>query len=152
MARAGQVLAPAILLLLAVQWPLRDLVGAGATLANDWAQCLFALYVALAVPHAALRGQHVVARPDVAASPRGRRGWRGVGAPVGLLAWSLFVLVMAWPTVWLSLRGLERFPETGHAGYALIKLALLLLAAGLALQAAAQLFAAWRAHRRGGIA
>lgn len=71
--RLTMPLALAIALLLFLQWPLRDLAGAGfgPTQANDLAQWLFALYVAVALRHAGRRGVHLVARPDLAAgSPR----------------------------------------------------------------------------------
>jgi hypothetical protein len=42
-------------LLLFLQWPLRDVVGAGSRPANDMAQWLFALYVAVALRHAVLQ-------------------------------------------------------------------------------------------------
>ena len=44
--------------------------------------------------------------------------------------------------MWRSVRGLESFPETANPGYFAIKLALLMLAVLLALQATADL---WRA-------
>ena len=56
--RVAQWLALAVALLLFAQWPLRELAGAGALLANDIAQMLFALYVSLAVGHASRRDAH----------------------------------------------------------------------------------------------
>ncbi len=141
LARAAAPLALAVALLLFLQWPLRDGVGAWATQANDLAQALFALYVAVAVTQAQRRGAHLVARPDLAA--RGGR-WRGVGGALCLLPWSLYLVWASLPTVLHSLQGWERFPDTLNPGYFVIKLALLLLGVLLAWQAAAMLVAALR--------
>lgn len=118
------------------QWPLRDLVGAGATGANDLAQWLFALYVAVALRHAGVRGAHLVSRPDLAVPGTGKlAAWRRIGAPLCVLPWAVFVLVAPAGTVWRSVLGLERFPETASPGYFMIKVALSLLGALLAAQA-----------------
>jgi hypothetical protein len=61
-------------LLLFVQWPLRDLVGAFSRQANDIAQWLFALYLAFALREATRRGAHLAAGlPSAGAPPRWRR-------------------------------------------------------------------------------
>lgn len=136
-------LALLVVLLLFLQWPLRDGWGAGSSQANDLAQVLFALYVAVALRHADRRGAHLVSRPDLAHAGRGPvRAMRLLGAPLAVLPWAVFVCINAAPTVWRSVRGLESFPETANPGYFAIKLALLLLAVLLALQALADL---WRA-------
>ncbi len=135
-------LAGAVALLLFAQWPLRDAVGAGATQANDLAQWLFALYVAVAVVHAQRRDAHLVARPDLAQrGSAGVRRWRRIGAALCLLPWSLYLLSTATPLAWRSLRALEGFPETFNPGYFMIKLALWLLAALLVLHSVAALIA-----------
>lgn len=61
--RVAMTFAVAIALLLFAQWPLRDPAGSGdgPTQANDLAQWLFALYVAVALRHAGRRGAHLVA-------------------------------------------------------------------------------------------
>ena len=138
--RAVMPLALLVTLLLWLQWPLRDLVGAGALQANDLAQWLFALYVALAVRHAGVRGAHLVARTDV---HRPGTTWHAAlldvlrrrGAAVCVLPWAVYVLWTAAGPAWQALRGLERFPDTLNPGYFMIRLALLLLAALLMLQA-----------------
>ncbi len=85
-------LALAITALLFLQWPLRsDAVGAGSIQANDMAQWLFALYVAVAINHAHRRSMHLAARPDLALVQHGRLAWlRRIGAPMCVLPWSLF--------------------------------------------------------------
>jgi hypothetical protein len=130
MLRASQWLAPAVALLLFAQWPLRDLLGAGALLANDVAQALFALYVAIAVSHASARGQHLAAHPDALAHSR----WRRIGAALIPLPWCAWLLFTSAQPVLQSLALWERFPESSNPGYFLIKLALPLLALGIAWQ------------------
>ena len=137
MTAAASALALLVSALLFLQWPLRDVVGAYATQANDLAQWLFALYVAVAVVHAQRRGGHLVARPDIAA--RASR-LRRAGASLCVLPWALFLMWAAAPAVWRSLAHWERFPETLNPGYFMIKLALLLLALLMAWQALAELF------------
>lgn len=139
-------LALAIVVLLFLQWPLRDWIGAGSSQANDLAQWLFALYVATALRHAGIRGAHLVSRPDLAHAGRGAvRVLRELGAPLAVLPWAAFVLYSAAPTVLRSVRGLENFPETANPGYFMIKLALLLLAGLVAAQAVLDLWHAARA-------
>ena len=128
--RATQWLALAVALLLFAQWPLRDLFGGGALLANDTAQALFALYVALAVPHAAARGQHLAAHPEALVRSR----WRRIGAALIPLPWCAWLLATSAQAVLRSLAQWERFPESANPGYFLIKLALPLLALGIAWQ------------------
>lgn len=139
-------LALLIVVLLFLQWPLRDWLGAGSSKANDLAQAMFALYVAVALRHAARRNAHLVSRPDLThAGGRWLRTLRGVGAPLAILPWALFVCWQGTPMVWRSVRGLESFPETANPGYFVLKAALLLLAALLALQSLVDL---WRAVRQ----
>jgi len=145
--RAAMPLAIAIALLLFVQWPLRDLVASGhrPTQANDLAQWLFALYVAVALRHAGRRGAHLVARPDLADGSTGRFArLRRMGAALCVLPWALFLIVTAAVPVGRSVLALELFPDTFNAGYFMIKVALLLLAVLLAVQSALDL---WRECR-----
>jgi hypothetical protein len=144
--RLAMPLAVGIAVLLFAQWPLRDVIGAGSTQANDTAQVMFALYVACALRHAGVRDAHLVARPDLDPRLAGAT-WRRGGAALCLLGWAISVEVMAAPGVWQSVHALERFPESGTPGYFLIKFALLLLAGLLGLQALVDLAQALR-HRR----
>lgn len=138
-------LALLIVVLLFLQWPLRDWVGAGSAQANDLAQALFALYVAVALRHAARRDAHLVSRPDLThAGGRWLRTLRSVGAPLAVLPWALFVCWQGTPMAVRSVRGLESFPETANTGYFVVKAALLVLAGLVALQALVDL---WRAVR-----
>jgi hypothetical protein len=122
--------------LLFAQWPLRDLLQLWSRQANDLAQILFALYVAVAVTAASAAGAHLAAS---------RSRLKPRAAAIAVLActgpWALYLLVLTAQPVWQSLVTLEKFPETLNPGYFLIRVALWLLAALVLLQAA------WRALR-----
>src|SRR3954467_7324827 len=77
-------------LLLFAQWPLRDLVGAWSRQANDAAQWIFALYVALAV-RAATRAHAHMAAGLVRHGSAGawQRRIERVGEAVCVLPWAL---------------------------------------------------------------
>src|SRR5215472_16395569 len=125
----GRLLAIPVVLLLFLQWPLRDLVQAYSREANDLGQWLFALYVAMAVTAATRARTHlatdVVARGYSAST---QKALSRMGALVGVLPWALFVLVAGYNIVVSSVLGLEAFPDTTNPGYFLIKVALWLLA------------------------
>jgi TRAP-type mannitol/chloroaromatic compound transport system permease small subunit len=115
--------------LLFAQWPLRDVLHAYATAANDLAQWIFALYVSAALTFATRERAHLAA--DVFArrySSKMRRRIARIGGFLCVAPWSLFILVVSAPAVWQSVRGVERFPETYDPGYFAIKLATWLLA------------------------
>lgn len=123
-------------LLLFAQWPLRDVVGAGSREANDIAQWLFAIYVALAVREATRRRVHMAAGLFVGRdSPRWQRRLARFGEPIAVLPWAAFVLYAAAAPAWRSVVGLEAFPDTGHPLYFLIRVAAWLLALLMLLQA-----------------
>ncbi len=117
------VLALPLALLLAAQWPLRELVQAYSRQANDIAQILFAVYVAVAVTAASVAGSHLSASHG--GLPRQRWRARALLACVG--PWSLFMLWSFTGPAFESARRLERFSETLNPGFFAIKLALLLL-------------------------
>jgi TRAP-type mannitol/chloroaromatic compound transport system permease small subunit len=130
------VLALPLSLLLFLQWPLRELAQAYSREANDLAQCLFALYVSVAILCATRRGTHLAT--DAIAhrySPalRARLG-RLVSLAI-LVPASMFVLWSAWPIVWRSVAELEAFPETFNPGYFVVKAAVVLLATLVLVQA-----------------
>lgn len=60
-----------------------------------------------------------------------------------MLPWALFLVTVSARPVLGSVAALERFPDTFNAGYFMVKIALLLLAVLLALQAALELWQAW---------
>lgn len=123
-------------LLLFLQWPLRDLVQAGSREANDLAQILFALYVAVALTAATRERAHLAA--DLVArrySPRVRDGIARAAALCIAVPAALFVLVSGARATWFSTLALERFPETTNPGYFLVRVAVMVLAALVLVQA-----------------
>ena len=130
------VLALPLSLLLFLQWPLRELVQAYSREANDIAQCLFALYVSVAILCATRAGAHLAT--DAIAhrySPVLRSRLARAASLVILVPGSIFVLWSAWPIVWQSVIELEAFPETFNPGYFVVKAAVILLALLVLVQA-----------------
>lgn len=121
--------------LLLAQWPLRELVQAYSRQANDAAQVLFALYVAVAVTAASRNHAHLASlQPHPSGAPRPR--WHAWALLACVMPWALFMLWAGWPLVAASVASFERFGETLTPGYFVIKLAmalmlLLVLAEGL---------------------
>jgi len=127
--RSGLALVLPLALLLFLQWPLRELVQAYSREANDLAQCLFALYVSVAITFATRRRAHLAS--DVLAQRypgRVRAVLERIAALAVLVPWSVFMLATAWPNVAQSVRQFESFPETFNPGYFVLKIALWLLA------------------------
>jgi TRAP-type mannitol/chloroaromatic compound transport system permease small subunit len=126
---AMQWLVLPLVLLLFLQWPLRDLVRCCSREANDLGQIFFALFVAASITAATRAGTHLAA--DALAqhySPRIRHMLRKAGALFGLVPWAAFVLVASKPTVLSSVAAFEAFPDTANPGYFLIKLAVWVMA------------------------
>src|SRR5262249_24281928 len=122
-------LALPLIVLLFLQWPLRDVLRLYSREANDLGQVMFALFVAVSVTAATRAGTHLSV--DLIArhySARMRRRIEQIGATAGLLPWALFVLIAGKTTVLSSLRDLEAFQDSGNPGYFMIKLALWLMA------------------------
>ncbi len=107
--------------LLFAQWPLREVVGEFSRQANDAAQIVFALYMAVAVTAASLSGTHLAAQAGSTHPPARWRRW-ALLACVG--PWALFMLWASAPGIWASVAQWEKFGETLTPGYFLIKLAL----------------------------
>lgn len=138
--KAARWLVLPVVLLLFLQWPLRDGLGRWSREANDLGQWLFALYVAVAVTAATRGGRHLAA--DLFAhrfADRMRRRIAIFGAIFGLFPWAGYMLWTAWTPAWRSLVGLERFQETDDPGYFLIKIALLVAVALMLMQGAVDL-------------
>ena len=132
-----QWLALPLVLLLFLQWPLRDIFRGYSREANDLGQIIFALFVAASVTAATRAGTHLAA--DTLAqrySARTRHRIKRIGAAVALVPWALFVLIGGTTFIVPSLRELESFSETGNPGYYIIKLALWLMALLMLAQAA----------------
>jgi TRAP-type mannitol/chloroaromatic compound transport system permease small subunit len=138
---AAKWLALPLIVLLFLQWPLRDLFRGHSREANDLGQVVFALFVAVSITAATRAGTHLTA--DLLArrySARMRRRLKQVGAAVGLLPWALFVLIASRSTVVSSVHQLESFQDSGNPGYFLIKLALWVMAATILGQALVDIF------------
>jgi TRAP-type mannitol/chloroaromatic compound transport system permease small subunit len=122
-----------VVILLVLQWPLRDLVRSHSREANDLGQWMFALYVAASLTAATRARTHLasdaLARRD---RPAVRALIARCGAALGLVPWALLVLVASKNIVLGSVVTLEAFPDTSNPGYYLIKLGLWLMA-GLVL-------------------
>ena len=121
-------LALPLMLLLFLQWPLRDLFGAYSREANDLGQIIFALYVAVSVTAATRAGTHLAA--DTLAqrySARVRRRIKQLGTLLGLLPWTLFVTIAGKSMLLPSLMQREAFPDTYNPGYFVLKLGLWLM-------------------------
>src|SRR5258708_36604212 len=91
---AGKWLVLPLVVLLFLQWPLRDVFRAYSREANDLGQLIFALYVAMSVTAATRAGTHLAA--DALArrySERCRIRLARLGAALGLPPWSAFVLL-----------------------------------------------------------
>ena len=132
------VLALPLSLLLFLQWPLREVVRAYSREANDVAQCLFALYVSVAILCATRHGAHLAT--DAIAhrySPALRARLARIASLAILVPGSLFVLWSAWPIVWQSVVEREAFPETFNPGYFVVKAAVVVLAGLVLVQALA---------------
>jgi TRAP-type mannitol/chloroaromatic compound transport system permease small subunit len=133
---AAKWLALPLIVLLFLQWPLRDLLRTYSREANDLGQVIFALFVAVSVTGATRAGTHLSV--DLVArhySARMRRRLERIGAAAGLLPWALFVLIAGRTTVLSSLRDLEAFQDSGNPGYFMIKLALWVMAVVVIAQA-----------------
>jgi len=134
-------LALPLIVLLFLQWPLRDLFHVYSRQANDLGQIAFALFVAASVTAATRAGTHLAA--DFLArrySQRARRRLNRVGNAIGLLPWAAFVLIASKSTVFSSVRDLESFQDSGNGGYFLVKLALWLLALLVICQSLLEIF------------
>lgn len=135
--RAARWLVVPLILLLFLQWPLRDGLRHGSREANDLGQIAFALFVAVAITAATRARAHLAS--DALAhgySAATRQRLARLLALLVFLPWGVFMLVASWPPLKVSLRVLESFPDTLNPGYFVVKasatlLALLVLAQAL---------------------
>jgi TRAP-type mannitol/chloroaromatic compound transport system permease small subunit len=126
---AAKWLALPLVVLLFLQWPLRDLLRGYSREANDLGQVAFSLFVAVSVTAATRAGTHLAA--DLLArrySARMRRRLHQAGSALGLLPWALFILIASRTTIVSSVHDLEAFQDSGNPGYFLVKLAVWLMA------------------------
>jgi TRAP-type C4-dicarboxylate transport system permease small subunit len=133
----GFLVLPLVVLLFA-QWPLRDWVQAYSRQANDVAQILFALYMAVAITAASVGGTHLAAQHSAHAHSATPSQWKRWAVLICIAPWTLFMLWAATPMMLESIRQSEKFGETLTPGYFLIKVALVLLALLVLLEAVLQ--------------
>lgn len=134
-------LALPLIVLLFLQWPLRDIVRGWSREANDLGQIAFALFVALSVTAATRAHTHLAA--DLVAqrySARTRAWLARAGAAFGLLPWAVFLLLASRTSVLSSVRIHEAFQDSGNPGYFLIKIALWVMALAVIGQALTDIF------------
>ncbi len=125
-----------VVLLLFLQWPLRDLMRSYSREANDLGQWIFALYVAGSVTAATRAHTHLAADMVARRYRPALRAWLvRCGAALGLVPWALLLLIAGKNMVWSSLVSLEGFPDTYNPGYFIIKFALWVLAGMVLAQA-----------------
>ncbi|MGH6664294.1 MAG: TRAP transporter small permease subunit [Pseudolabrys sp.] len=132
----AQWLALPLILLLFLQWPLRDMVRCCSRQANDLGQIFFAVLVAVSVTAATRAGTHLAS--DALAyrySPHTRRRLRQFGAAFAVLPWAIFIVVASKSFVAGSVLGLELFPDTFNPGYFIIKAAIWIMAVLMIAQA-----------------
>ena len=114
---AAKWLALPVVVLLFLQWPLRSIFGVYSREANDLGQWLFALYVAASITAATRAKTHLAADTIARRYSETSRKWLArAGALLGLIPWSIFVIVTGWNIALNSARGLERFPDTKGLG------------------------------------
>jgi TRAP-type mannitol/chloroaromatic compound transport system permease small subunit len=138
---AAQWLALPLILLLFLQWPLRDIIRGYSREANDLGQVIFALFVAISVTAATRAGTHLAS--DALAhrySARTRHRLRQFGAAFAIAPWALFVLIASKSFVLSSALGLESFPDTFNPGYFIIKAALWIMAVLIIAQSVVEVF------------
>lgn len=143
---AGALVVP-LSVLLFLQWPLREWLQAWSRQANDLAQVLFAVYVAVAITAASRANTHLAAHKASGKPTQGQRIWRSALILLCVGPWSLFMLWAAAAPITRSVVGLERFSETFVPGYFVIKLALALLLLLVLVEAVSSCRKAWRADR-----
>src|SRR3954454_828431 len=108
---AGAWLALPLIVLLFLQWPLRELLRSYSREANDLGQWIFALYVALSVTAATRAGTHLAADLLARVYTEGtRHRLHKAGAALALLPWALFTLFAGKNLVFNSLALRETFP------------------------------------------
>jgi len=134
----GSVCAWLVLLVIAclfAQWPLREFLGFGHILANDFGQIAHAAVFMVGAAYALRWDGHV--RLDLfyrRMSERARATVDLVGTLLFVIPWSTLILWYSWPTTVRSVLGFEKFPDTWSPGYWLFKVLLIVFAALLLVQ------------------
>lgn len=115
-------------LLLFAQWPLRDWLQAYSRQANDVAQIVFALYAAVAITAASRSKSHLALTKHTQSAINLIANWKAWALLLCVAPWALFLLWTAFPQMLASVTGLESFSEGLTPGYFVLRIALVLLA------------------------
>ena len=132
-------------LLLFAQWPLRDWLQGYSRQANDAAQILVALYTAVAITAASVSKTHLALVNHAHAATKSIAVWRAGLLAVCVVPWALFLLWTATPQMWESVRAQEIFSEGLTPGYFVLRIAVVLLALLVLVEAVAHVL---QAHHR----
>lgn len=143
---AASVLVLPLALLLFAQWPLRDLVQAWSRQANDAAQILFALYAAVGITAASVSKSHLALAKRAQAATKLIAHWRGWTLLLCVGPWALFLLWTAVPQMLASVAAFESFSEGLTPGYFVLRIALVLLALLVLVEAVGHALASLRQH------
>ena len=125
----------AVIVLLFLQLPLREVVQGGHILANDFGQLTHAAVFMVGLSYALRWDRHV--RMDVFYRGMGERARATVnllGAVLFLLPWCALMAWFGWDYALRSARALETFPDTWSPGYFLFKVFLVSCMSLLGLQ------------------
>jgi TRAP-type mannitol/chloroaromatic compound transport system permease small subunit len=134
--RAAAWLVLTVIIALFGQLPLREWVGAGHILANDYGQIAHAAVFMIGVAYAMRWDGHV--RLDVFYQRMSRRTRLLVdlgGTLLFVAPWIAIVLWFSWATTVRSVAVLEKFPESWSPGYWLFKVLLIVFGVLVSLQA-----------------
>ena len=134
-------------LLLFAQWPLRDWLQAYSRQANDAAQIVFALYAAVAITAASVSKSHLALAKHAQPAIKLIANWRVWALVLCVAPWALFLLWTAVPQMVASVAGLESFSEGLTPGYFVLRIALVLLALLVLVEAVCSAFSSLRQHQ-----
>ncbi|MEO7106909.1 MAG: C4-dicarboxylate ABC transporter substrate-binding protein [Rhodoferax sp.] len=147
--RMGSLLVVPLALLLFAQWPLRDWVQAHSSVANDVAQIVFAVYAAVAITAASRSKSHLALAMHKHSATTVVASWRTWALLVCVAPWATFLLWTAWPQMWESIKAQEIFSEGLTPGYFVVRIALVLLALLVLVDAVAQAVGDLRLRAKG---
>ncbi len=139
-----RVLVIPLSLMLFIQWPLRDWIHAYSTTVNDLGQILFAVYASVAITAASVSNSHLAIAKQEDHAVEGKLRWRSWSLLLCLAPWALFLIYTAVPQMFVSVAHLESFSEGLTPGYFVLRIALVLLAALVLLEAVSRVFASFR--------
>jgi len=132
----ASTLAIPLAILLFAQWPLRDWLQNYSRQANDAAQILFSLYAAVSITAATRSGTHLALSNHESPDALHKKSWRTWVLILCVSPWALFLLWTSVPQMLLSVTQLESFSEGLTPGYFILRIAVVVLAVLVLLEAA----------------